>query len=181
MQPDPSDSTHPSEDIFDIVDERDEVIGQERRSVVHRQGLLHRAVHILLQNAAGQVFLQRRSPLKDLNPDCWDSSCSGHLESGEDYDFAAYREIGEELGVRLPEGAIARLLRLEACRQTGHEFVWIYEGKHEGPFVLQPEEISDGRFFTVAEIDQGIAEYPREFSPAFRFVWQHVGDRFRSA
>lgn len=171
---------HPSsDDLFDVVNERDEVIGVERRGVVHRDGLLHRAVHILLQNAAGAVFLQRRSPLKDLNPDCWDSSCSGHLDSGEDYDHAAYREVGEELGVTLAPGQIARLLKLEACRRTGHEFVWVYGGKHEGPFILQPEEISDGRFFPIAEIDAGLAAHPRDFSPAFRYVWEKVADRFR--
>ncbi len=169
-------SSKPDE-IFDVVDERDAVVGTERRAVVHAQGLRHRAVHIVLRNAAGQVFLQRRSPLKDMNPDCWDSSCSGHLDSGEEYDAAAVRELGEELGVAVP--GLERVLKLEACRQTGNEFVWVYRGAHEGPFVLQPEEISDGRFFAVSEVDRGIAETPHEFSPAFRYVWEQVGGLFR--
>ena len=44
------------EEIFDVVNERDEVIGHEPRSEVHRLGLMHRAVHVLVFNAAGQVF-----------------------------------------------------------------------------------------------------------------------------
>jgi isopentenyl-diphosphate delta-isomerase len=162
------------DELFDVVDANDAVIRTERRAVVHRDGLLHRAVHILLRNRAGEVFLQRRSPFKDMNPDCWDSSCSGHVDSGEGYDSAAFRELGEELGIFLKEGEIAPLLKISACRQTGNEFVWVYAGTHEGPFVLHPEEISDGRFFTPAEIDRGIAETPREFSPAFRYVWQQA-------
>jgi hypothetical protein len=46
----------------------------------------HRAVHILVFNARGQVFLQKRSLKKDLHPGVWDSSTSGHLDTGEDYD-----------------------------------------------------------------------------------------------
>lgn len=166
-----------ADEIFDIVNERDEVVGTERRAVVHATHLRHRAVHIVLRNAAGEVFLQRRSPLKDMNPDCWDSSCSGHLDSGEDYDTAAVRELGEELGVAVP--GLQRVLKIEACRQTGNEFVWVYRGEHEGPFVLQPEEISAGRFVAPAALDAEIAAAPSEFSPAFRYVWERVGGLFR--
>ena len=174
MEPTPASK---ADEIFDVVDERDEPVGTERRAVVHVKGLRHRAVHIVLRNARGEVFLQRRSKLKDMNPDCWDSSCSGHLDAGEDYDAAAVRELGEELGVAVP--GLERVLKLEACRQTGNEFVWVYRGAHEGPFVLQPEEISDGRFFAPAEVDRGIAVTSGEFSPAFRYVWEQVGGLFR--
>src|SRR6266446_2861813 len=50
-----------NDEIFDVVNESDEVIGQERRSEVHRLGLQHRAVHVLVFNARGEVFLQKRS------------------------------------------------------------------------------------------------------------------------
>ena len=50
-----------NEDIFDVVNDDDEIIGRELRSIVHARGLLHRAVHILVYNAAGQLFLQKRS------------------------------------------------------------------------------------------------------------------------
>ena len=51
-----------SEEIFDVVDDRDEVIGQAPRSEVHRRQLRHRAVHVLVLNARGEIFLQKRSP-----------------------------------------------------------------------------------------------------------------------
>ena len=165
------------EDIFDLVDENDAVIGKERRSVIHREGLRHRAVHILLQNAAGSVFLQRRSPLKDMNPDCWDSSCSGHVDSGETYDIAAVRELGEELGIEVTLSDLETVEKIEANPGTANEFVQVYRGRHEGPFVLCPEEITDGRFWTKTEIDSAIAATPREFSPAFRYIWGRVGAR----
>ena len=80
-----------SDEIFDVVNERDEVIGHEVRREVHRRGLRHRATHILVFNRAGSVFLQKRSMSKDMHPGVWDSSASGQLDCGEDYDGCAMR------------------------------------------------------------------------------------------
>ena len=69
-----------SEDIFDVVNEHDEVIDQQPRSVVHAQGLRHRAAHVLVFNSAGAAFLQLRSQSKDNHPGVWDNACSGHVD-----------------------------------------------------------------------------------------------------
>ena len=90
-----------AEEIFDVVNERDEVIGRAPRSEVHARGLRHRATHVLVFNPRGEVFLQKRSIMKDRQPGMWDSSASGHLNSGEGYDACAVREVREELGVTL--------------------------------------------------------------------------------
>jgi isopentenyldiphosphate isomerase len=90
-----------SAEIFDVVNERDEVIGQQERGEVHRLGLMHRAVHVLVFNAAGQIFLQKRSMSKDRQPGLWDSSASGHVDAGEAYDACAVRELHEEIGLQL--------------------------------------------------------------------------------
>src|SRR5712664_3360101 len=105
------------EEIFDVVNECDEVIGQERRSEVHRLGLQHRAVHVLIFNARGEVFLQKRSMKKDTFPGVWDSSASGHLDVGETYDACAVRESREELGLSLAVTP-ARLFKIAACPET---------------------------------------------------------------
>src|SRR6516225_6443898 len=89
------------EEIFDVVNERDEVVGCETRGEVHRLGLMHRAVHVLVFNSRGQVFLQKRSMTKDRQPGLWDFSASGHLDRGESYDACAVRELREEIGLEL--------------------------------------------------------------------------------
>ena len=109
-----------TEEIFDVVNERDEVIGQQSRSEVHRLGLMHRAVHVLVFNAAGQVFLQKRSMTKDRQPGLWDSSASGHVDCGEYYDTCAVRELREEIGLQLDEPP-RRLFKLAACAETDQE------------------------------------------------------------
>lgn len=159
------------DEIFDVVNERDEVIGQRTRGEVHRLGLRHRAVHVLVFNGRGELFLQKRSLKKDTFPGTWDSSASGHLDSGEDYDVCAVRELREELGWnadRAPE----RLFKIVACEQTGQEFVWVYRLEVEGPFTLHPEEIETGGWYSPEQITRWMAERPQEFAHALLLIWK---------
>lgn len=162
--------TSVKEEWFDVVNERDEVIDRRTRREVHATGLWHRAVHILVFNANGQVFLQKRSMLKDLSPGLWDSSCSGHLDSGEDYDQAAVRELGEEIGVRI-EKAPERWFRLTACAETGWEFVWVYRLRYDGLIQVDPVEIQYGEWATPAEVTARIQARPQDYCPSFKLIW----------
>ena len=158
------------EDIFDFVNEHDEIIGREPRSVVHTSGLRHRAVHVLVFNAAGQLFLQKRSMAKDNDPGLWDSSCSGHVDAGESYAVAAARVLVEEIDLLVYE-PMEELFKIEASVETGWEFAVIYRTEDEGPFNLCPEEIDEGRWFTPEEIDAALADKPEKYSPTFRLIW----------
>ena len=160
-----------SEEIFDVVDENDQVIDQRTRSEVHRLGLRHRAIHLLVFNAKDELFLQKRSMKKDCFPGKWDSSASGHLDCGEEYDACVFRETREELGIQLGE-LPKKLFKVDACEETGQEFVWTYRVEHEGPFELDSEEISEGGWFTPAKINEWIAASPADFAPAFVLIWK---------
>jgi isopentenyl-diphosphate delta-isomerase type 1 len=161
------------EEIFDVVNDDDEVIGQERRSEVHRRGLQHRAVHVLIFNARGEVFLQKRSQKKDTFPGAWDSSSSGHLDQGESYDACAVREVYEELGLELA-AAPERLFKLAACPQTDQEHVWVYRHQAEGPFRLNAEEIETGDWFSPEMVTRWLEQRPEEFASALRFIWTRL-------
>lgn len=160
------------DEIFDVVNDRDEVIGQSTRREVHARGLLHRAVHVLVFNARGQLFLQKRSMAKDSAPGCWASSCSGHVDAGEDYLTAAVRELEEEIGLRISGShLLVPILRSGPCAETEQEFVWIYRLQSEGPFVLNPSEIDSGKWFSLPELNREIAETPASFAKSFRYLW----------
>jgi isopentenyl-diphosphate delta-isomerase len=159
-----------NDELFDTVNARDEVVGRASRREVHARGLWHRAVHVLVFNAAGQVFLQKRSMLKDTAAGLWDSSCSGHVDAGEDYDAAARRELGEEIGLALAAPP-PRWFRIEARVETSWEFVWVYRLRHEGPFVLAPSEIERGEWFAPAELTRWMAGRPEDFASSFRLIW----------
>jgi len=158
------------DEIFDVVNEHDQVIGHRSRSEVHRLGLMHRAAHVLVFNASGQVFLQKRSMSKDRQPGLWDSSCSGHVDSGEDYDACAVRELSEEIGLRLPSPP-RRLFKLPASDQTDQEHVWVYRCDAEGPFELDKNEIERGGWFSPVEVSDWIKRRPQDFASAFLLIW----------
>jgi 16S rRNA (adenine1518-N6/adenine1519-N6)-dimethyltransferase len=158
-------------EMFDLVNEQDEVIGTNTRAEVHRLGLLHRAVHVLVFNSEGKLFLQKRSTLKDRHPGAWDSSSSGHVDSEEHYDQCAVRELREELGVD-PVNPIEPWFKIKASPETDQEHVWTYRTIHEGPFKLDPLEIEKGGWFSPAEVTAWLKDRPGEFAPAFRLIWR---------
>jgi 16S rRNA (adenine1518-N6/adenine1519-N6)-dimethyltransferase len=138
--------------------------------------LFHRAVHILLFNQAGELFLQKRSHLKDRHPDVWDSSAAGHVDAGEEYDAAADRELKEELGV---EAVLERVAKLPASDRTGQEFIWLYRGTHDGPFLLARAEIECGAFFPPELVTAWLQARPGDFAPGFVECWKAFGARKR--
>jgi isopentenyldiphosphate isomerase len=162
-----------TEEIFDVVNDRDEVVGQKPRSEIHRLGLKHRAVHVLVFNSRGELFLQKRSMKKDCFPGTWDSSASGHLDSGESYDACGVRELREEIGLTLAQ-PLEKLFKIGACKETGEEFVWVYRCHAEGPFTLHPEEIERGDWFAVPSLNRWVAEKPHEFASGFVLIWREM-------
>jgi len=160
-----------SEEIFDVVNERDEVIDRQPRGEVHRLGLKHRATHVLVFNSRGEVFLQKRSLQKDRQPGLWDSSASGHLNSGEDYDACAVRELREEIGLAVAQ-PLERLFKIAAGEETDQEFVWVYRCQSDGPFDLNQEEIERGGWFTPEAVTRWMAERPQDFAGALMLIWR---------
>ncbi|HEY2328576.1 MAG TPA: NUDIX domain-containing protein [Verrucomicrobiae bacterium] len=160
-----------SEEIFDVVNEHDEVIDQKPRREVHARGLWHRAVHVLVFNTRGEIFLQKRSMKKDIAAGKWDSSASGHLDTGEDYDTCAVREVREEIGLVLAQPP-ERLFKIDACQETGWEFCWIYRVASEGPFQLHPDEIETGEWFAPWFVTQWVDDHPQDFASAFVLIWK---------
>lgn len=162
-----------AEEYFDVVDEQDRVVGRRSRADIHRLGLRHRAAHVLVFNAGGELFLQRRSLAKECAPGLWDSSAAGHLDSGEDYEACARRELEEELGL-VAEGPLEPLFRLPACPETGQEFVQVFRCRGEGPLRLHPEEILEGRWCSPRIIDAWMAARPGDFSGSLRLIWPRL-------
>jgi 16S rRNA (adenine1518-N6/adenine1519-N6)-dimethyltransferase len=156
-------------EIFDIVDPEDRVLAQTSRFEVHRQGLLHRAVHIFVFNQTGALFLQKRSRWKDVCPLKWDSSAAGHVNAGQDYEETAHRELQEELGI---QATLRRVSKLGPCEETGHEFVVLFEAHHDGPMNLPPSEVECGEWFTLPQINNWAGRRPDDFAPGFLKCWE---------
>jgi isopentenyl-diphosphate delta-isomerase type 1 len=158
-----------SDEMIDIVDANDQVIGSAPRREVHARGLRHRAVHMLILDGQGRIYLQRRSADKDVDPGLWDTSAAGHVDSGEDYLTAAHRELGEELA--LHDVALRRLGELPAQQATGHEFVRVYVGCSTLEPRPDPREIAAGGWWSVTDIVQWLAREPAVFTATFQQIF----------
>ena len=160
------------EELIDVVDDADDVLRSAPRQLVHAKKWLHRAVHVFVFNAAGQLYLQKRSCTKSSAPNKWVSSCSGHVDAGEEYLKAAQRELGEEIGLWLSCDALQPIFKEGPCPATGGEFVWVYSCQSEGPFTLDPEEVSDGQWIDCQDLAHWLAQAPRDFAWSFVYLWE---------
>lgn len=131
-----------SEELVDVVDDADRVVGQATRHDVRRKNLRHRSVYVLVFNSAGQLFTHRRTLTKDIFPGHWDVAAGGVLNAGEDYDEGAQRELREELGV---DGVtLRRLFPLRYDDAQNRVAGMVYSCTADGPFRLQTSEIGEG-------------------------------------
>jgi isopentenyl-diphosphate delta-isomerase type 1 len=149
-----------------VVDDQDRPLGVRPRWLVHRDGLRHRAVHVLLFDPAGRLYLQRRSQAKDTHPGKWTSSASGHVDPGEDYDAAAIRELDEELGLTAP---LTPLGLIPAQLATGMEFSAVYQAHSSQVPRPNPLEIAEGRFFSLQEA-RDLAADPQQAVPGLKLI-----------
>jgi 16S rRNA (adenine1518-N6/adenine1519-N6)-dimethyltransferase len=166
--------THPLKDkpqsddeIFDVVDENDIEVGKATRSEVHAKNLIHRAVHVLVFNRNGDLWLQKRSLHKDKNPGVWDSSVSGHLDAGEDYLKAAVRELGEEIGIEKKPEDLEFGVSVKPCEANGWEHIRLFTTQHDGAVNFPAAEIDSMMPFPLAEIEAWSESRPEDFSSAF--------------
>ena len=163
------DTCSTSSELFPVVDQSDRIRRYASRSKVHGNNLRHRAVHILIFSAAGDVYLQQRSRWKDSHPLKWDSSAAGHVTAGETYDETARRELKEELGADVP---LERISKITASWRTDHEFIWLYRGVITGDLSPNQCEIETGVFLPPAIVDGWMSARPEDFAPGFLQCWK---------
>ena len=86
-----------------LVDPADRVLGEGEKLAIHRQGLLHRAFSLFLQNEAGELLLQRRAMEKYHSGGLWTNSCCSHPFPGTELAGCVAIRAKEELGVEASE------------------------------------------------------------------------------
>jgi isopentenyldiphosphate isomerase/intracellular septation protein A len=136
---------------FDIVDVDGHVIGKAPRRLCHaRKGLLHPVVHLHVMDAHDRIFLQKRSPRKQIQPGKWDTAVGGHVGSGETVEAALKREAQEELGLEnFKAEPVARYV-WESDIES--ELVFMFVARCDSVPRVNAEEISEGKFWKIAKI-----------------------------
>jgi 16S rRNA (adenine1518-N6/adenine1519-N6)-dimethyltransferase len=167
-------STDDPDEIFDLVDLSDRVIGQVRRGDAHRDPrLLHRSVQVLVFDSHGRLLLQRRSQAKDLFPGYFCASASGHVVSGDDYATTADREVAEELGTSLPVTFLGKAI-VRSDVET--ELTALFAARSDGPFVFHPGETDGGEFAPLDSLlDDSVERH--DLTPALHTALEYLRQR----
>jgi Isopentenyldiphosphate isomerase len=145
-------------EMLPVVDEFGNVKAQSTRAYCHHDGEkpLHPVVHLHIINRSGEIYLQQRGAHKDLLPLYWDTAVGGHVAYGEYITEALYREAAEELGLHdfLPQGLCHYIFESADERELVNVFAIV------GEYAIKPDrdELADGRFWTVEEIEQAIGK-----------------------
>ncbi|MCX7806187.1 MAG: NUDIX domain-containing protein [Planctomycetota bacterium] len=163
-------------ELFVLVDEAGRPVGAAPRRLCHSDPrLIHAVVHVMVFDRAGRILLQKRSPSKDIQPNKWDTSVGGHMRPGEAPEAAALREMAEEVGAapEAIEPAYSYLWRSDI--ET--EFVRTYAALCEGPFRFDTDEVAEGRFWSIREIESNLGK--DVFTPNFEVEFRKMGGWLR--
>ncbi len=165
------------EEIFDIVDDNDNVIGQAARSAVHAQGWWHRGVHVLLFTTDGHMLIQKRSPDRKQYASLWDCSVSEHVKAGESYLEAAHRGLDEELG--LQGMTLTPLFKFRMVYgPNDNEISTVYKGEVQPARVrFDPVEIAEVYTIPEQELLARIDRHPQEFCGWFIQIMRRYAGR----
>ena len=152
------------EEWFPLVNEEGETIGKATRRECHSGSKqLHPVIHLHIFNDAGELYLQKRSMNKDIQPGKWDTAVGGHIDYGETVEEALRREVREELGITefTPQFMTRYIFESAIEKELVNTFRTVYNGE------IQPdaEELDGGRFWPMEEIKTNLGK--NVFTPNF--------------
>ncbi len=162
------------DELLEVVDDSNQVVGKATRGECYRKGLLHRAVNIFIYNSKNDVFLHQRSSKKLKYPLFWDLSCSEHVKSGESFTEAAKRGLKEELGIEVQLQEIIPIHKIDssAGKYLDYELVVTYKGIYEGKMKFDPNEVAKGKYFNTDELDKLISNGKIKVTSWFLKDWK---------
>ncbi|WP_407553938.1 NUDIX domain-containing protein [Streptomyces sp. Pv4-95] len=160
-----------ADEILDVVDENDQVVGQAPRGEAYARRLRTRCAFVLARDTEGRIFVHRRTPQKLVFPSHYDMFVGGVVGTGETYDEAALREAEEELGVQgLPQPEHLFTFLYETPEHTWWSAV--YEVRCTLPVAPQESEIDWHAFVTEDELAGRLDEWP--WTPDGLAAWRQL-------
>lgn len=130
-----------ADERIQLVDARNRPCGSAMRATMRRFRYWHRATYIVVRNRHGELCVQRRTLTKEVFPGGLDLAAGGVVGAGEAVHVAARRELAEELGVN--HVPLRHVLEFVHAEGGHHIFGSVFVVEHDGPLVLQAEEVAE--------------------------------------
>lgn len=147
------------DELLDLVDEQDRVIGKMRRSEVYAKGLRNiRVVNAFVINSKDKLWIPRRTAHKRSYPLCLDMSMGGHVESGETYEETFRRELREELNLDADVVPCRFLGYLTPHTHDVHAFMKVWEIRQDESPHYNPDDFVEYFWLAPAALLQRLAE-----------------------
>ncbi len=160
-----------------LVDPDDHEIGTAEKLTAHREGRLHRAFSVLIENEQGDMLLQRRAPGKYHSAGLWSNACCGHPRPGEDVRAAAERRLQEEMGFTVALQPALAFLYEERVEPdlVEHEFDHVLVGRFDGTPTPNASEVDAWRWVARATLATEVAGRPEAFTGWFSRILRERG------
>jgi isopentenyldiphosphate isomerase len=136
-------------EMLEVIDENDNVVGLETREKIHKDGLLHREIHIWFLTPNAEIIFQHRAKDKDTYPDKLDATVGGHVEPKMSYEETAVKECKEETGINIDLEKLVFLRKMrkksfdEATGLTNNtirsQYAYLYDG------LISDLQVEDGK------------------------------------
>jgi isopentenyl-diphosphate delta-isomerase len=161
-----------------LVDAQDIPQGVASKNVVHRRGLKHRAISVLVRNRAGDMLVHRRNAEKYHSGGLWTNACCSHPRPGEIAEDAARRRLAEEMGIRCAMRPLFTA-QYRAAVSDGYiedEVVRVFGATYEGPIAPDPAEVSEWKWLPLSALADELARTPERYTIWFRHYFREHHD-----
>ncbi|MCH8519550.1 MAG: NUDIX hydrolase [Nanoarchaeota archaeon] len=162
------------EEIVDIVDKDDNIIGTTSRKDEKCGKHILRSASVLLINEDNKVLLQLRSKNSKRYPLHWDVSGGGHVNSKESYEDCAKRELYEEIGVKIESIQLLGkhfFILDDKRKRVNSSFISQVSSKNTQNITIDLNEVEKYTWFSKLEIEKMI-ENKVKFHPECEFLLQ---------
>ncbi len=157
-----------AEEIFEIVDDNNNIIGESTRKQAHEKGLTHKSVMFFIFNKKGELFLNQRSTKKEFNPGYYSIVLGGHVTKGDSYEQTVIREAKEEAGITEKPHFLANFQ--SRYKEKDKENVALYYFVINREPILDKNEIEHGKFTPIEKIEYFLKK--EKFIPETKILYQ---------
>ncbi len=176
------DKTNSPDEILDLVDKNDKVIGQVVRLQADNNPFFTiRQSTVLIYDDQNRLLLQRRSAMKKVNPQYWAVTAAGHVVKGTTPEHNAHKELKEEAGF---DCKLVFVEKEYIRHKFNSYFAYKYIGRYQGQqIVMNTEEVEDIHFVDKEEFEIMIALGMPFGKGSLKFIenfWSGKFDKYKS-
>jgi isopentenyl-diphosphate delta-isomerase len=168
------------QEVVVLVNDKNEVLGYSEKLAAHQQGLLHRAISVIIFNGKGEMLIQQRGLKKYHWAGIWSNTCCSHPRKEESFHHAAERRLYEELGFKTPLTEAFHFIYKAHDKESGlteHEYDTVFTGTYNDAFQFNKNEIAAIEWVVPETLEKDIAVNPEKYSFWFKIILEELKNK----